>query len=82
MFESIDMGDEIVAVPVGKGTEKVQGILRLNKEGKEILDLLKSDISEDEILRYLLGKYETDAETLKQYINKVINLLRSRDLIE
>ena len=81
-FESIDMGDEIVAVPVGEGADKVRGMLKLNKEGLEILELLKDDMTEEEILKRLSDKYNNDRDTLITYIRKVTSLLKNADLIE
>ena len=81
-FESIDMGDEIVAVPVGEGADKVRGMLKLNKEGLEILELLKDNMTEEEILKRLSDKYNNDKDTLITYIRKVTSLLKNADLIE
>ena len=81
-FESIDMGDEIVAVPVGEGADKVRGMLKLNKEGLEILELLKDNMTEEEILKRLSDKYNNDRDTLITYIRKVTSLLKNADLIE
>ena len=52
-FEPVDMGDEIVMVPVGNNTGKVQGIIKLDPAGKEILDLLTAYDNEDEVVRVL-----------------------------
>ncbi len=81
-FEPVDMGDEIVMVPVGNNNGKVQGIIRLDLAGKEILDLLTAYDNEDEVVRVLSEKYENDAETLKAYVGKVAAMLRDNSLIE
>ena len=81
-FESVDMGDEIIMVPVGKSAEQVHGVLKLNEAGQEIVELLAGETSEEEIVRSLSGKYENDAETLKKYVRQVVETLRSNDLIE
>ena len=41
-FESVDMGNEIIMVPVGKSAEQVQGVLKLNAEGLEIMNMLET----------------------------------------
>lgn len=81
-FEPVDMGDEIVMVPVGNNTGKVQGIIKLDPAGKEILDLLTAYDNEDEVVRVLTEKYENDEETLKAYVGKVVAMLRNNSLIE
>ena len=81
-FEPVDMGDEIILVPVGKTAGQVQGIVKLDPAGKEILDMLTSYADEDEAVRELSKKYENDAETMKKYVSKVAAVLRDNGLTE
>ena len=81
-FESIDMGDEIIFVPVGDGARQVHGVLKLNAEGKEILDLLKEKTTEHDIINELSAKYENDRQTLVNYVRKIIHTLQEAGLIE
>lgn len=81
-FEPVDMGDEIVMVPVGKDAGKVRGIIKLDAAGKEIFDLLIAYDDEDEIIRLLSAKYENDRETLMKYVCKVKTMLRENSLVE
>lgn len=80
-FEHVDMGDETVSVPVGKGSEQVHGVLKLNKEGKEILDMLSSDTTEQDIINTLAEKYTTNKQTIATYVKKVISTLNEEGLI-
>ncbi len=81
-FESVDMGDEIVLVPVGKNASEVCGIIKLDAAGKEIFDLLVLYGEEDEVVRVLAGKYENNREALRAYVGKVTAMLRDNRLIE
>ena len=81
-FESIDMGDEFVSVPVGKGADNVHGVLKLNKEGQEILDLLQTDTTEALIVDALAAKYDNDRKSLEDYVKGFIDALRANNLIE
>ena len=81
-FENIDMGDEIVAVPVGKNAEQIHGVLKLNREGLEIVELLKDDVTEQEIIDKLTSKYDTCPELLIEYVRKVIRVLKAEGLME
>lgn len=81
-FENIDMGEEIVAVPVGKNAEQLQGVLKLNREGWEIVELLKDDVTEQEIIDLLTSKYDTRPELLMEYVRKVIGVLQAEGLVE
>ena len=77
------MGNEIIAVPVGEGSDGMKGVFKLNKEGIEILELLKEDVTEEAILSELKSKYDNESSELLTYIRKVIGILReSNALIE
>ena len=81
-LETIDMSDEIIAVPVGQGSDQLQGILKLNQAGKEVLELLKNDTSEEEIIRKLSQKYENSADQLASYVRQTIAYLKDQNLID
>ena len=73
-FEVVEMGNEIVAVPVGGKASKINGLLKLNKEGKEIFEMLIAGNSEAEIRERLFEKYENKSEIeeiLKDFLDKL-----------
>lgn len=81
-FEDVDMGDEIISVPVGENSDQVQGVLKLNVGGREILNLLVEDTTEEEVVESLALKYENDREQLAQYVHNVISKLQKAGLLE
>jgi len=81
-FEAVDMGEEIICVPVGEGAAQVHGILKLNAEGREIIDLLKEETTEDAVISALAAKYENDRATLAGYVRNVLDSLRSAGLLD
>ncbi len=81
-FETVDMGDEIIAVPVGDGAQKIHGILKLNKEGLELYELLKKETTEESIVETLAAKYENDRDSLISYVHNFIETLRNSGMIE
>ena len=81
-FESMDMGDNVILVPVGDEANNFHGVLKLNKEGYEITELLKDNISENEIVDKLAAKYDNEKSSLYAYVSNVIETLRKADLIE
>lgn len=82
MFEMVDMGNEVIAVPIGNGAENVHGVLKLNKEALEIVELLRAETTEEQIINTLAGKYENDRQTLSDYVQQVIAVLRNTGLVE
>ena len=80
-FEMVDMGEEIVAVPVGASASRVKGVLKVNTEGREIIELLKKDMTVDGIVLFLSKKYDNDQEELLKYVNDTIRKLNKAGLI-
>ena len=80
-FETVDMGEETICVPVGKGAAEVHGVLKLNAEGREILERMKEEITEEAIVDTLAAKYENDRAVLAAYVRNVVDSLRSAGLI-
>lgn len=81
-FEPVDMGDEIILVPVGENANEVHGVVKMNREGLEIINLLKDDTTKDNIIEKLLKKYENDRETIDLWVNRTINVLIDAGLID
>ncbi|MBR3739585.1 MAG: hypothetical protein IKN04_03890 [Clostridia bacterium] len=81
-FEMIDMGDELICVPVGEKSKEVQGVLKLNREGQEILEMLKNDISETGIVNALTAKYDNSVDNISFYVHRVIEELKANSLLD
>ena len=69
-------------MPVGDGADQVHGVLKLNKSGLEIVDMLKNDIKIEEIISKLTSKYKNDVDTISKYVKDIVELLRNNNLIE
>ena len=80
-FEIVDMGDEFVAVPVGKKANQLGGVLKLNKTGVEILDCLSKDITEDGLISFLSDKYDNSIESIENIVHDTIKEFRKLELI-
>lgn len=80
-FETMELDDDIVAVPVGKGSEQFQGVVKLNKTGAVIFDLLKEDISEEAIVDALENKYNASREAICADVRKYIDVFREKELL-
>lgn len=81
-FETVNMGDEIILVPVGENASEVHGVIKLNAEGKEIVDVLQNNTTEEFIIQMLMGKYSNDPDEIKKYVKDVIGILQKEDLLE
>jgi len=80
-FETMEMDDEIVAVPVGDGAEAFRGVVRLNESAAAIFALLKKDTTEEAIVAELLKKYETSEEELTRFVHQYVENLKKEGLL-
>ena len=76
-FEIMDMGDKFVAVPVGEGASKFHGMIRMNQDAAEMLQLIQEHRSPEDVLKELMQRYP-DAEkddldlALCNFLNQLI----------
>ena len=81
-FESVDMGDEIILVPVGNSAKEVHGVVRANEAGNKIMQFLMQGMDEEGVVNSLAKEYENDRETLAGYVRSVIRVLQDNHFIE
>lgn len=66
-FVTNEVADKIVAVAVGGDLEKFNGFIKMNDTGAYIFNMLKSDVTEEEI-----------RETVSEFVGK----LKEADVLE
>ena len=82
LFEKMELDGQIVAVPVGENAGDLHAVLNLNEEAMSILECLKEETTEEEIVKKLLTEYEgTEAELLPM-VHEFIELMRKEGLLE
>lgn len=79
-MEIIDIDGSPVAVPVNTG-EKFSGVLRMNVTTKDIIEILKNDATEEEIIDKLKKEYDATEEEIRSSVQKVLGILREYKLI-
>ena len=80
-LEVVNMGDECIAVPVGENAHDLQGVVKVNKAGREILELLDHETTEEEIIANLRKKYNNTSENLQELVHPFIEQLKSFELL-
>ena len=80
-FETTELGDEIIAVPVGNNARDFGGVLNLNDSAAAILKLLQKETTAEEIVSNLLEEYEGAREEITAFVEKFIDKLRKEDLL-
>ena len=81
-FEIVDVGDEIIAVPVGDSAAKMHAVLKFNKTGREVFALMQEPTTEKEIVNTLSEKYPNQLESLTTYVHTFVQHFRDWGLIE
>ena len=61
---------------------KFSGLVRSNKTAAEIIDLLKKDTTEENIISVMLKKYDVSESVLKQDVHRIIEKLKSIGAID
>lgn len=61
---------------------KFSGMVRSNRTAAEIIDILKSDVTREEIIDKMLEKYEVDRAVLEADVDKVLTSLRNIGAID
>lgn len=61
---------------------KFSGLVRSNKTAAEIIELLKTETTEDKIVTAMQKKYDVPEATLKKDVHKIIETLRSIGAID
>lgn len=74
--------EERIAVATGDEAKNFNGLLRANETAGAILDYLKNETTEDEIVARILEDYDTTEENARKGLAAVLSTLRSVGAIE
>lgn len=73
---------ESFAIATGKAAKNFNGLIKNNPTAAFIFELLKKEQTEDSIVNAMLDKYEVDEETVRRDVKALLELLKSKNLIE
>ena len=81
-FGYVPYGNIINAVPLCSGADEFHGVLKISPSAEEIMRLLATDTSIDEITKNLSKKYEESSEgEIRQAVTDFVNTLKKEGLI-
>lgn len=82
-FAVMNMGDEIAAVPIGANAPAFNGMIRLNKSGAEILELLREETTVESVTEILLSRYpDSSREEICSMLESFLSVLRQEDALK
>lgn len=73
---------ESFAIATGKATKDFNGLVKNNPTSAFIFELLKSEQTEESIVNAMLEKYDVDEATVRADVKELLDLLKSKKLIE
>ncbi len=73
---------ESFAIATGNAAKEFNGLIKNNSSAAFIFELLKSEQTEDSIVSAMLEKYDVDEATVKADVQELLELLKSKNLIE
>ncbi len=80
-FEVMELDDGMVAVPIGGGAERFNGVLKVNETGAAILKLLAEETDEARITEALLREYSGEAAEIRGFVREFLDKLTAEGLI-
>lgn len=82
-FVTNEVADKIVAVAVGDDLEKFNGFIKMNDVGAYIFNMLKNDVTEDEIVAAMQKDFEdATEEEIREAVKEFTDKLSESDVIE
>ena len=81
-FITNEIADKIVAVAVGEDLENFNGFVKMNDIGAYIFNMLKNDVTEDDIVAAMVKDYPNENEAeIKETVSGFIAGLKENDLL-
>ena len=71
-FEIVKVADDYTLIPLGEQMEQFNGTVVLNEVSAFLLNLMKNDVSKEELVRALTAEYEVDDETAQADIEEAL----------
>ncbi|MBQ9080126.1 MAG: PqqD family protein [Clostridia bacterium] len=72
-FITREMADEQIMV---SSTGDFSGLIRSNKTAAFIVNCLRTDTTEEEIIKKMLEKYDASEDVIKEDVEKILDTLR------
>lgn len=72
---------ETVAIPSGPSARLLSGLISLNGTGQFLFDLLRTEQTEDTLVRSMIDTYEVDEATAQADVREFLELLRRSHLL-
>ena len=72
---------EYYAVPVGEAAQRFSGMIRMNRTGKRIFELLMEGLDQAAVVQKLTEEFDVDEETARNNVSAILDKLRGAGLL-
>lgn len=80
-FEIMELGDQIVAIPVEKSICDFRGVIKMNETSALIFQLLEKETTEQEIVELLEKEYDAPLNVIVDEVKKNIAEFNEKGLL-
>lgn len=77
-----EIGNQIMAVPVGKQTSEIHGMIALSESAKLLWEVLQNGATVEELADVLMENYEVERSVAVADVEKFIKLLSAQGALE
>lgn len=77
-----EISDSIVVIPVGSQVMDFNGMIKVNETGSFLFNLLKNNVTEEELVKSLISEYDVSENIAKQDVAKFLKKLEDAGVIE
>lgn len=75
------LADSFMAMALNGDATAQNCVLRLNKTGKTMLELLQTETSEEEMVQKLMDLYQGEESQIRASVQEFVNGLKAKDLL-
>lgn len=72
---------EYYAVPTGAAAKRFSGMIRMNRTGKRIFELLLEGMDEDAVAQTLTEEFDVDEKTARENVRSILEKLQGAGVI-
>ena len=75
------VGRQYIVAATGSASKDFNGMIRLNASSAFVFELLKNDISRDEIVQKLMAEYDVDPDTAQADVDRFLAAMKEAGAI-
>ena len=80
-YEIMEIEGQSFAVPLEENEESAGCVIKLSETAEEIFSMLREDVSEEQIIKAMLQRYDVSEEILAADVHATIEKFRQKGLL-